>query len=126
MKNIVHTPQRIRQGQSIGHGPLSFHNLEGSHELGREFSSLSKLDRILMRLNPQEDSIVDLVTTVDSMRIGITLLSILRFFNLVLLFAFALPFLGSLQVPPGPYPQDDPNSKASNTVTRKETRKAPS
>jgi hypothetical protein len=93
MKNIVHTPQRIRQGQSIGHGPLSFHNLERSHELGREFSSLSQLDRILMRLNPQEDSIVDLVTTVDSVRIGITLLSILRFiypwyYGLYLLFHF--------------------------------------
>jgi hypothetical protein len=34
-----------------------------------------------MRFNPQEDSIADLVTTVDSVRIGITLLSILRFFN---------------------------------------------
>jgi hypothetical protein len=34
-----------------------------------------------MRFNPQEDSIADLITTVDSVRIGITLLSILRFFN---------------------------------------------
>jgi hypothetical protein len=33
-----------------------------------------------MRFNPQEDSIADLVTSVDSVRIGITLLSILRFF----------------------------------------------
>jgi hypothetical protein len=34
-----------------------------------------------MRFNPQEDSIADLVTTVDSVRIGITLLLILCFFN---------------------------------------------
>jgi hypothetical protein len=46
-----------------------------------------------MRLNPQEDSIVDLVTTVDSVRIGITLLSIPRFiypwyYGLYMLFHF--------------------------------------
>ena len=34
-----------------------------------------------MWFNPQEDSIADLVTTVDSTHIDITLLSILRFFN---------------------------------------------
>jgi hypothetical protein len=34
-----------------------------------------------MRFNPQEDSIADLVATVDSVRISITLLSIWRFFN---------------------------------------------
>jgi hypothetical protein len=33
-----------------------------------------------MWFNPQEDSITDLVATVDSVRIGITLRSILRFF----------------------------------------------
>jgi hypothetical protein len=33
-----------------------------------------------MQFNPQEDLIADLVTTVNSMRIGITLLSILCFF----------------------------------------------
>jgi hypothetical protein len=79
-----------------------------------------------MWFNPQEDSIVDLVTTVDTVRIGITLLSILRFLILVLLFSFSLPFIGSLLGPPGPYPQADPNSKMSDMVTRKETRKAPS
>jgi hypothetical protein len=54
-------------------------------------------------------------------RIGITLLPILRFFYpLSYGFLFALPFLGSLLVPPGPYPQADPNSRASDTVAHKE------
>ena len=43
--------------------------------------------------------------------------------SFVLWFASTLPFLGSLLVPPGPYPQADPNSRASDTVAHKELKR---
>jgi hypothetical protein len=61
--------------------PFPFHNFERSHKPRRDFSTLSKLDRTLVRFHPQEDSITNFITTVNAMCISITLLSILRFFN---------------------------------------------
>ena len=81
MKNIVHTFQRIRQGQLIGHGPFLLYNLERSHEPRREFSTLSKLDGTLVQFHPQEDSITNFITTISAMRIDITLLSIMCFLD---------------------------------------------
>jgi hypothetical protein len=61
--------------------PLPLHNLESSHEHRTYFSSLSKLDQNRMQLYPQEDSIANLITSVDMVHINITLVLILLFFN---------------------------------------------
>jgi hypothetical protein len=82
--------------------PLLLHNVEGSHEPRREFITLSKLDRNIMRFYLQ-DSIANFVTMVETVCIDINLLSILCFFDplsycLHLIFHF-LYFLWSHQDP---------------------------
>jgi hypothetical protein len=65
----------------IGHGPLPFHNIERSHKCRRDFSTLSKLDRNLMWFHQREDSIANLVTTVNTVCIGKTLMLIPNFID---------------------------------------------